>query len=349
MVLDAFLFSFIFEDLILTSVTAIIIICSTVGIIIALSLGIIITGVVRARRHPRRPGPPQLGVRPRRNRARGIVRAMLDTIPIVKFDDTNDGVDITKRDVEMSLASENPARNHSPPRSESIAAVGQPNPHESGTYITDQPTDRPTPTVPELRTDAVPDGGNLSCPICTNDFVKSQELRVLPCNHQFHPRCIDPWLVNVSGTCPLCRIDLNHPQSEDNAGQDRENAEHTENSSDGTAIPIADAMQDRHSQHGMRKYLRRPLNAWRMYNVIVEERLAALRRVREANEGYAAGDEAGEPLSRNLLTTQLRERFKIRTRIHMAGGSNLGWGITPMPSVLAPVHMTVPSASESNT
>jgi hypothetical protein len=28
-------------------------------------------------------------------------------------------------------------------------------------------------------------------------------VRVLPCNHSFHPACIDPWLLNVSGTCPL--------------------------------------------------------------------------------------------------------------------------------------------------
>jgi hypothetical protein len=26
---------------------------------------------------------------------------------------------------------------------------------------------------------------------------------VLPCQHKYHPNCIDPWLLNVSGTCPL--------------------------------------------------------------------------------------------------------------------------------------------------
>jgi hypothetical protein len=26
---------------------------------------------------------------------------------------------------------------------------------------------------------------------------------VLPCDHKFHPPSIDPWLIGVSGTCPL--------------------------------------------------------------------------------------------------------------------------------------------------
>jgi hypothetical protein len=54
-----------------------------------------------------------------------------------------------------------------------------------------------------LNRDSVIDGGNHVCPICTDDFVKGQDVRVLPCSHQFHPECIDPWLINVSGTCPL--------------------------------------------------------------------------------------------------------------------------------------------------
>jgi hypothetical protein len=44
---------------------------------------------------------------------------------------------------------------------------------------------------------------HLGCSICTEDFEKGEDVRVLPCNHKFHPACIDPWLLNVSGTCPL--------------------------------------------------------------------------------------------------------------------------------------------------
>ncbi|MCL7039444.1 hypothetical protein MKW94_028109 [Papaver nudicaule] len=32
-------------------------------------------------------------------------------------------------------------------------------------------------------------------------------LRLLPCHHAFHPRCIDTWFIS-SSTCPVCRSDL---------------------------------------------------------------------------------------------------------------------------------------------
>ncbi|KAK0118609.1 hypothetical protein ONS96_011699 [Cadophora gregata f. sp. sojae] len=54
------------------------------------------------------------------------------------------------------------------------------------------------------------------CAICISDFVADEEVRVLPCNHRYHPECIDPWLLNISGTCPVCRYDLrpNDPNAE---------------------------------------------------------------------------------------------------------------------------------------
>ncbi|GAA5823060.1 hypothetical protein JCM11251_007470 [Rhodosporidiobolus azoricus] len=49
-----------------------------------------------------------------------------------------------------------------------------------------------------------------SCPICFTEFEPGDELRVLPCDqrHIFHTGCIDPWLLEVSSSCPLCRLDL---------------------------------------------------------------------------------------------------------------------------------------------
>ena len=66
---------------------ALIILYSVTGIITALFLLIIVTGAVRAHRHPERYGPraiARLG-HPRQSRAKGLARAVLDTIPIVRF------------------------------------------------------------------------------------------------------------------------------------------------------------------------------------------------------------------------------------------------------------------------
>ncbi|KAG8146140.1 putative RING finger protein [Naja naja] len=43
-----------------------------------------------------------------------------------------------------------------------------------------------------------------SCAICLDQFQKNQCLRVLPCLHEFHRDCVDPWLL-LQQTCPLCK------------------------------------------------------------------------------------------------------------------------------------------------
>lgn len=56
--------------------------------------------------------------------------------------------------------------------------------------------------------DLVPDAiGRETCPICIVDFEEGDALRVLPCegHHRFHQQCVDPWLLELSSSCPLCR------------------------------------------------------------------------------------------------------------------------------------------------
>jgi hypothetical protein len=41
------------------------------------------------------------------------------------------------------------------------------------------------------------------CSVCTEDFIENEKIRILPCRHIYHKRCIDPWLLHFAGTCPL--------------------------------------------------------------------------------------------------------------------------------------------------
>ncbi|KAK9280261.1 hypothetical protein L1049_013949 [Liquidambar formosana] len=45
----------------------------------------------------------------------------------------------------------------------------------------------------------------LTCSICLEQVNRGELVRSLPCLHQFHANCIDPWL-RQQGTCPVCKF-----------------------------------------------------------------------------------------------------------------------------------------------
>lgn len=189
-----------------TTAVAMIILYSITGIITALFLIIIIVGAIRAHRHPERYGPRRVIGRARQGRAKGLARAMLETIPIVKFGDKEeDGKPaVPGRDIELAGTSTNAAtdtEHHGGGASTSNTAA----PAGSGPDVVK--TEAAAGSGQHTEGVAVGAGDNtdngLACSVCTDDFIKGQDIRVLPCRHKFHPECIDPWLLNVSGTCPL--------------------------------------------------------------------------------------------------------------------------------------------------
>ncbi|RMZ86922.1 hypothetical protein DV736_g5852, partial [Chaetothyriales sp. CBS 134916] len=167
-----------------TTAVAMIVLYSITGLITALFVVIVVTGTVRAHRHPER----------------------------------------------------NPASTLSTP-----AAIPSECEHNADFTTASAPalalSTLPTP-APQASAAAASDN-HPGCAICTEDFTQGEEMRVLPCNHKFHPDCIDPWLLNVSGTCPLCRIDLN-PGSEAGSDGDGGNG----NADLPPPIPRAIAMSD---------------------------------------------------------------------------------------------------------
>ncbi|XP_001624061.3 E3 ubiquitin-protein ligase ZNRF3 [Nematostella vectensis] len=48
---------------------------------------------------------------------------------------------------------------------------------------------------------------NPKCVICLEGFKNGQDLRIVPCRHEFHKECVDPWLLS-NFTCPLCMLNI---------------------------------------------------------------------------------------------------------------------------------------------
>merc|ERR1711939_813148 len=185
------------------------------GAIFVLVMIAIAIGAFRAHQNPERYGPqPARPGRPKQSRAKGLTRAVIESIPIVRFSENSDKNTnaAAQRDIELALAS--------PDNGTQSTTVDANNPTSNPDAIivnSDISINTPATTIEGLSA-AQPTfqtrSGSLECSICLEKFVENEEIRVLPCNHKFHPVCIDPWLLNVSGTCPLCRYDL-HPATTD--------------------------------------------------------------------------------------------------------------------------------------
>ncbi|KAF7805436.1 E3 ubiquitin-protein ligase SDIR1-like [Senna tora] len=64
----------------------------------------------------------------------------------------------------------------------------------------------------------------LTCTICLEQVNRGELVRSLPCLHQFHTNCIDPWL-RQQGTCPVCKLRIGSGWRPNRAGSESEGSD----------------------------------------------------------------------------------------------------------------------------
>ncbi|KAJ6593924.1 hypothetical protein B0H19DRAFT_1092851 [Mycena capillaripes] len=213
---------------------AMIVLYAVTGCVSVLFCIIIISGAIKAIRHPERYARNHDGATGwSQSRARGLTRAILDTFPIVKFGSNTEHVPTTQMkdtkahpDAGISLShtsirspsdqsvlpGSQAGASSSPPRRSENNPRGIPRRSVDDERVTELPViSGDSPLQSALNQDSIPAAiGRETCPICIVDFEEGDDLRILPCDgaHRFHQSCVDPWLLALSTACPLCRHDF---------------------------------------------------------------------------------------------------------------------------------------------
>ncbi|OOQ89702.1 hypothetical protein PEBR_06997 [Penicillium brasilianum] len=145
----------------------------TLFVIAAIAAILIIVGIMVAVLRTRCHDGPWAAHSSGQPRQRSVTKGLLKNIPLVQYDDSNDGLrHVSNESLDESTQGSQPDREKTTTSAEPAMSM---------------------------------------CAICTDEFVKNQLLRVLPCGHLFHQSCVDEWLVRRSRTCPTCRYELTPP------------------------------------------------------------------------------------------------------------------------------------------
>jgi len=99
---------------------------------------------------------------------------------------------------------EEPKRMTEPPGDESVQSTKTEKPIAHDQSVAEGP-------VQEILIDRIQEEDREAGPKLEDAGEGPQPLRLLSCGHVFHKTCLDPWLVDVSGRCPVCQRPVELP------------------------------------------------------------------------------------------------------------------------------------------